>query len=135
MRTIFILLWLMLSGQVIIAQASKTDSTKIKVYSKVDVMPEFKGGEEKMTNYIQKHLVYPPKAYKEGRGGISYISFVVERNGSLSDIKVVKGASGGTDLDEAATAVIKAMPKWKPGKLHGKKVRVHYTIPVRFIGV
>lgn len=113
----------------------QADSIKNKVYAQVDKMPEFKGGEKKMQKYIQKHLVYPPKAYLEGRGGVSYLSFTVERDGSLSNIRVIKGASGGSDLDDAAMNVIKNMPKWKPGKLQGKKVRVNYNMPIRFIGV
>lgn len=105
------------------------------VFTVVEKMPEFPGGEKKMNKFIQKNIIYPPKARLEGRGGISYITFVVEKDGSLSDIKVLKGASGGTDLDEEALRVIKSMPKWKPGKQNGKKVRAVYNLPIRFIGV
>jgi protein TonB len=113
----------------------KPDSLENVVYTVVEKMAEFRGGEKKMEKYIQKELVYPSKARLEGRGGVSYIAFIVEKDGSLTDIHVIKGASGGSDLDEAALQVVRSMPKWKPGRQNGKKVRVTYYLPIRFIGV
>lgn len=133
MITILLMACLSVFGQR--AKKEKNDSTENIVYTIVEKMAVFPGGNEKMIRYIQTHQQYPPKAKLEGRGGVSYITFIVEKDGSLSDIKVLKGASGGTDLDEEALRIVKSMPKWKPGKQNGKKVRVAYNLPVRFIGV
>jgi protein TonB len=109
------------------------DSTANLVFTVVEKMPTFPGGEKKMAKFIKKNIVHPPAAYKEGRAGICYITFIVEKDGSLSDIRVLKGASGGADLDEEALRVVKSMPKWKPGKQNGHTVRVAYNLPIRFL--
>jgi protein TonB len=103
------------------------------VFTLVEQMPTFPGGNDEMTDYIKKNIQYPPAAYKEGRAGISYITFVVERDGSLSGIRLLKGASGGADLDEEALRVVRSMPKWNPGKQNGHIVRVNYNLPIRFL--
>jgi protein TonB len=109
------------------------DSTSNLVFTVVEKMPTFPGGEKKMAKFIKKNIKHPPAAYKEGRAGICYITFIVEIDGSLSGIRVLKGASGGADLDEEALRVIKLMPKWKPGKQNGHIVRVVYNLPIRFL--
>jgi protein TonB len=114
-------------------KTNQVDSTANLVFTVVEEMPIFPGGEKKMTKFIKKNIVHPPAAYKEGRAGICYITFIVEKDGSLSDIRVLKGASGGADLDEEALRVVKSMPKWKPGKQNGHAVRVAYNLPIRFL--
>lgn len=117
-------------------EREKKDSVeKIICLVPVVQIPQFPGGEEEMVKYIQRKMKYPSKAKLEGRGGISYITFIVEKNGRLSHIKLLKASSGGNDLDEEALRIVKSMPRWKPGTKDGKKVKMQMNLPVRFIGV
>ena len=97
----------------------------------IQVMPEFPGGERAMFQYIQENLKYPKQALKKQIQGRSICQFIVEKDGSISHIQVVR-SSGNKSLDRAAIRVIKTMPKWTPGRLQGKIVRTHYVIPVNF---
>lgn len=101
-----------------------------KVYDVVEVMPEYPGGMGEMMKFLSHNVRYPEAAKKKGLQGRSVIHFVVEKDGSLSDFKVVRSA--GKLLDAEALRVAKTMPKWKPGKLKGKPVRVKYMLPVSF---
>jgi protein TonB len=96
----------------------------------VEEMPLFPGGEQKMSEFITSNINYPEAAREAGVQGRVYIRFVVEQDGSISNVKVMRGIGSG--CDEEAMRVIKSMPKWKPGKQHGKTVRVSYQIPVNF---
>lgn len=90
-------------------------------------MPVFPGNVQK---WIGKNVNYPVLAMENGIEGKVYVQFVVERDGSVSNIKVVRGVDAS--LDKEAIRVISAMPKWKPGKQRGKAVRVSYTLPIAF---
>ena len=103
---------------------------KDSIYNKTEVMPEFPGGMEAMTKYLSENLKYPEQAKEKNIQGRVLVSFIVEKSGSISNVKVVKGIGGG--CDEEALRVIKAMPKWKPGMQNGKKVRVNFAIPISF---
>ena len=96
-----------------------------------ETLPEFPGGEQAMIKYIQENLIYPKLALKKQIQGRSICQFIVEKDGSISHIQVVR-SSGNKSLDRAAIRVIKTMPKWTPGRLQGKIVRTHYVIPVNF---
>jgi protein TonB len=96
----------------------------------VEEMPSFPGGPEAMFKYIGKELKYPEEAVEQGIEGAVYIAFVVERDGSVSDVKVLRGIGGG--CSEEAVRVVQRMPKWTPGKQNGKLVRVRYTLPIRY---
>lgn len=96
----------------------------------VDVMPEYPGGMNAMFDFIQKNVKYPASAKEKGIEGKVYVQFVVEKDGSISDINILRGVS--KDIDSEAVRVIKAMPKWKPGIQKGKPVRVQYTMPFKF---
>lgn len=96
----------------------------------IEVYPEFVGGMKAWTKFIQKNLRYPPMAMDQGKQGKVFISFVVEKDGSVSNVTVVKGIGYG--CDEEAMRVISKSPKWKPGKQNGQNVRVKYTIPLGF---
>lgn len=100
------------------------------VYRIVEEMPEFPGGTEKMQEYIFKKIRFPDAALEKGIYGIVALTIIVERDGSLNDIEIVRGVD--PDLDKEAIRIVKGMPKWKPGKQSGKEVRVKYVIPVRF---
>ena len=111
-----------------VAQNKKTANDK--VYEKVEVMPEFPGGDQAMMDFVAKNVVYPQEARDKEISGRVMVGFIVEKDGSISDAKVVKGIGGG--CDEEAVRVVKAMPKWKPGKEKGKPVRVSFMMPFAF---
>lgn len=94
-----------------------------------ETWPEFPGGQQEMFKYIQENLIYPKLALKKQIQGRSICQFIVEKDGSISHIRVVR-SSGNKSLDRAAIRVIKTMPKWTPGRLQGKIVRTHYVLPV-----
>jgi len=95
-----------------------------------DEYPEFAGGMQAWAKYIQRNLRYPSMAQEEGIQGKVFISFVVEKDGSITDVKLVKGIGSG--CDEEAMRVIKKSPLWKPGKNKGTAVRVRYNMPINF---
>ena len=103
---------------------------KDSVYNQPEVMPEFPGGMEAMMKYLSENIKYPEMAKQKNTQGKVLVTFVVEKNGSISDVKVAKGIGDG--CDEEAVRVISAMPKWKPGMQNGKKVRVSFAIPISF---
>lgn len=98
--------------------------------SSVDVYPEFEGGMKAWAKYIQKSLRYPAQAAEEGIQGKVLISFVVEMDGSVSNVTLARGVTGS--LDEEAMRVIRKSPKWRPGKQSGSPVRVRYNMPIGF---
>jgi TonB family protein len=100
------------------------------LYTKAEKMPSFPGGEIYMHEFIARNIRYPQQAREDGYSGTVYIKFVVEVDGSLSNIEVVKGVGGG--CTEEALRIVKIMPKWDPGEISGKKVRVSYTVPFNF---
>jgi protein TonB len=93
-------------------------------------MPEFPGGEQAMFDFVANNVVYPQEARDKEIEGRVFVRFIIEKDGSVSDVKVAKGIGGG--CDEEAVRVVKAMPKWKPGKQDGKPVRVNFTMPFFF---
>ena len=101
------------------------------VFVVVESMPEFPGGAQAMMKYIAENIKYPVIAQENGIQGRVICQFVVEKDGKVSDIQVVR-SSGEASLDKEAVRVINSMPKWKPGKQRGKPVRVKYTLPVNF---
>jgi protein TonB len=96
-----------------------------------EIMPEFPGGDQELMRFLKENLVYPKVAREIGISGKVIISFVVETDGSLSNVDVARSAS--PSLDEEAMRVVKMMPKWSPGKQRQKPVRVIYNLPVDFI--
>lgn len=101
-----------------------------EIFTVVESMPEFPGGPAKMMEFIAKNIKYPPMARESGIQGRVFINFVVEPNGSVSNVKVLRGIGGG--CDEEAIRVVETMPKWTPGRQRGKAVRVSFNLPVRF---
>ncbi len=96
----------------------------------VDEMPEFKGGLKKMREYLQNNIKYPPIAIDANIQGKVYLSFIVEKDGSISNVEVESPINGG--CSEEALRVVKNMPNWKPGKQMGKAVRVKFYLPIQF---
>ncbi len=109
----------------------KSDTiTKDEVFVVVEDMPSFPGGEKARNNYFAKNVKYPEVARKEGIEGRVFVTFVVDKDGSIADVKILRGIGGG--CDEEAIRVIENMPKWIPGKQRGKDVRVQFNMPIVF---
>jgi len=92
--------------------------------------PSFPGGEEAMMNFIRQKIKYPEMAVQMGDQGRVYVQFVVETDGSITQVKTVRGVT--PELDREAERVVKSMPNWTPGKQRGRPVRVRYTVPIYF---
>ena len=101
-----------------------------KVFDMVEQMPTFPGGQQELMSYLGKNIKYPTIAQENGTQGRVIIQFVVERDGSITDVRVARGVD--PYLDKEAVRVVKSMPKWIPGKQNGKAVRVKFTVPVMF---
>ena len=101
-----------------------------KIFLVVEKDPEPKGGLTAFYNFLSKNIIYPERAKRAGVQGRVYVRFVVEKDGSLTDIKVLKGI--GMGCDQEAVRVVKKAPKWNPGKQRGRPVRVKMVIPILF---
>ena len=101
-----------------------------KVFDVVEEMPSFPGGSAALMSYLSSNTKYPVVAQENGVQGRVIVSFVVERDGSISDVKVARSVD--PSLDREAQRVVKSMPRWSPGKQNGSTVRVKYTVPVVF---
>jgi protein TonB len=104
-------------------EAPVVEEVEEEIFVVVESMPEFPGGQQEMMKYIAENIKYPVIAQENGIQGRVICQFVIEKNGSVTDIQVVR-SSGDASLDKEAERVIKTMPKWKPGKQRGKPVRV-----------
>lgn len=100
------------------------------IYTVVEEMPSYPGGDEARIKFLQKNIKYPQEAKENGIQGTVYVTFVVDENGKVTDPKVLRGIGGG--CDEEAIRVVKLMPKWNAGKQSGKAVRVQFNMPIRF---
>lgn len=101
-----------------------------KVFEVVEQMPSFPGGDKALLEYLSSNIKYPVVAQENGVQGRVVVSFVVEKDGSITDVKVVRSVD--PSLDKEAQRVVKSMPKWIPGKQNGSAVRVKYNVPVSF---
>ena len=112
------------------AQKTEVPQTNQKVETIVEQMPEYPGGKPALISYIQNNIKYPQDAAKQGVHGRVVLKFVVETDGSISDIEVIKSVF--PSLDAEGLRLVKSMPKWTPGKQDGKPVRVRYILPISF---
>lgn len=101
------------------------------IYATVENLPEFPGGQQALFKYLKDNIMYPTIAKENGIQGRVVCTFVVEKDGRITNVEVVR-SGGDPSLDKEAVRVIKYMPKWKPGKQQGVTVRVQYTVPVSF---
>ena len=101
-----------------------------KVFDVVEEMPHFPGGAAALQAFLSSNTKYPVVAQENGVQGRVIVSFVVERDGSITDVKVVRSVD--PSLDREASRVVRSMPRWSPGKQNGSAVRVKYTVPVVF---
>lgn len=114
----------------IVVEAPPEEVVEEKVFDVVEQMPDFPGGMSALMQYLSKHIKYPVIAEENGIQGRVIVTFVVEKNGSITDVQVIKSVD--PSLDKEAVRVVKSMPHWIPGKQNGSAVRVKYTLPVTF---
>lgn len=107
-----------------------TTSDNEKVYQVVGQQPNFPGGKEELFKYLAYNMIYPADAAKNKVEGRVLVTFVIEHDGSISNVNVVNSVYPSSDKE--AIRVVSEMPKWIPGKANGKTVRVKYTIPITF---
>ena len=126
LKVALMMLVLLFSFMTSTAQTKKNDM----VFDVVEVMPQYPGGQIAMLKYIMENIKYPEQAMKEGIQGRVTVRFIVEKDGSISNVKPV--LSVHPLLDKEAVRVVNSMPKWSPGKQKGKPVRVQFNVPVMF---
>ena len=126
LKVALMMLVLLFSFMTSTAQTKKNDM----VFDVVEVMPQFPGGQIAMMKYIMENIKYPEQAMKEGIQGRVAVRFIVEKDGSISDVKPI--LSVHPLLNKEAVRVVESMPKWTPGKQNGKPVRVRFNVPVMF---
>ena len=112
-------------------EAPEEEEEEEVVFVVVESMPEFPGGQQALFKYLGDNVKYPVIAQENGIQGRVICQFVVNKDGSIVDIEVVR-SGGDPSLDKEAVRVVKSMPKWKPGKQRGKPVRVKFTVPINF---
>ena len=106
---------------------------KPEIFTIVEEMPTFPGGQEALSKFLADNLKYPPEARKNEIEGVVYVAFLINEAGKIDTTLIKRGLpDGGKGCDQEALRLISLMPQWKPGKQNGKKVKVAYTIPIRF---
>ena len=129
---------LLASSQVALAQTpdslrmdtiEKADEN-VEIFGIVETMPMFRGGEQKLFEFIGNNVVYPQEAIDAGIEGRVFVEFYIEKDGTVCDARVLRGIGYG--CDEEALRVVGLIPKWYPGKQRGNAVRVRYTLPINF---
>lgn len=118
------------SGPPAVEKAVEVERKPDEIFLKVEQDPQFPGGMKQMAEFLQKNLRYPPSASRASISGRVYLQFIVNTDGSISDVSVLKGIGFG--CDEEAMRVVNKMPKWQPGKQSGRPVRVRFNLPVVF---
>jgi periplasmic protein TonB len=101
-----------------------------EVFTNVEHAPEFVGGVKQMNEFIKSNLKYPPKVYSGKIEGKVFLKFIVEKDGTISNINMLSGMGFG--CDEEAIRIVKLMPKWQSGTQKGKPIRVYYKLPIAF---
>lgn len=120
----------MLIGSMAVAQSVDATPVEETIYSVVETDPEYPGGIDALYKYLVTNAHYPENARQHGIQGTVYITFIIERDGSISNVKVLRSPSD--ELSAEAVRLVKAMARWKPGKQNGKPVRVQFNLPINF---
>jgi len=108
----------------------KPSTNEQEICKMPEKQPQYPGGENARISFLRENIKYPEEAMKKGVSGKVFVSFVVELDGSITEVLVMRGIGSG--CDEEAVRVIKLMPKWTPGMVKGKEVRVKYVLPIKF---
>jgi protein TonB len=111
-------------------QQEEEESQEQQIFMVVEAMPEFPGGQNALNKYLSENIKYPQMAKESGIQGRVFVTFVVEKDGRVTDVRILRGIGGG--CDEEAIRVVQNMPRWTPGKQRGKPVRVQFNLPVKF---
>lgn len=131
-KSLFLLLLLLVPIAMLNAQPiSDSTDTESEVFVVVEVSPQYPGGLDALMVFLSTNIVYPKEAMDNGFQGTVYVSFIVEKDGSISTVKVLRGVH--PLLDDEAVRVVNMMPNWSPGLQRGKPVRVQFNLPIRFI--
>ena len=109
---------------------AQTDTVKNERFVEVDIKPEFPGGPDSMFAFLYRIIKYPKKAIRKNITGVVYAGFVVEKDGQISNVKILRDIGGGCGKE--VLRVINAMPKWKPGIFNGEPVRTEFVLPITF---
>lgn len=116
--------------QVIAEEPKAPEPEKVYTMAMVEQKPEFPGGDAAMYKWLSDHIVYPAAAIEQGISGRVVVQFDISKTGDIDNVKVVRGRD--QSLDKEAVRLVKAMPKWQPGRNNGQPVKVTYTLPVTF---
>lgn len=111
-------------------QVEETETQETEIFTVVEDQPGYPGGDEARIKYLSENIKYPQMARESQIQGTVYVTFVVERDGRVTDVRVLRGIGGG--CDEEAIRVIQNMPRWNAGKQRGKPVRVQFNMPIKF---
>jgi TonB family protein len=130
MKTIVAFCFILLGFSNVYAQSTATDPGDDNIFTIVQQQPKFPGN---VNEWLVQNIVYPADAKNNNIQGTVYITFVIERDGSVSNVKVLRGVVGGSSLDNESIRVVSIMPKWVPGMQNGHTVRVQYTLPIHFV--
>jgi len=129
MKTLLAFCIMLLGFSNIYSQSTQPAADTSKAYSVVQSKPVFQGD---INQYLADNIVYPKDAQANNIQGTVYVSFIIEKDGSVSTVTVLRGVQGGRSLENEAVRVISGMPKWTPGQQNGHAVRVQYMIPIHF---
>jgi TonB family protein len=111
---------------------NRSASNNDEIFTVVEEMPTFQGGETEKEKFISNNLMYPQYEREAGISGKCYLKFIVEKDGSITNVQVLKGVGGGANCDKEAMRVVSLMPKWIAGKQGGMPVRVQINLPIQF---
>jgi periplasmic protein TonB len=114
----------------VIQQEDESEVKEQEIFLVVENVPVFPGGDLAMKKFLMDNIRYPVMANQSGIQGTVHVTFVVERDGSVTDVRILRGIGGG--CDEEALRVVRNMPRWEPGRQRGKPVRVQYHMPIKF---
>jgi periplasmic protein TonB len=136
MKTPMLLLFV-LSAFALAAQSPEIKSVKANdtTTAHIEVMPIFPGGDDSLLVFLKRNVKYPELASDSGTQGTVFVTFVVNEDGSISGVKLLKGIvgrAGGHECNEEAMRVVREMPNWIPGEQEGKSVKVQYNLPITF---
>ncbi len=112
------------------SEANEEEVAEAEIFTVVEESPQFPGGDDARIRFLAENINYPHEAREASIHGTVYISFVIEIDGTINDVRVLRGIGGG--CDEEAVRVIRNMPRWLPGKQRGKPVRVQFNMPIKF---
>jgi protein TonB len=115
---------------VVVKQEEEAEVNEQQIFMVVETAPAFPGGDGARQKFLQDNIKYPQMARERGIQGTVYVGYVIERDGSVSNVKILRGIGGG--CDEEALRVVMNMPRWEPGKQRGKPVRVQFNMPIIF---